>query len=197
MNSYDKDCRKFVKLSYVCTLLVENKIDCTKVTVSTFFSHFCLWCIDHERRIGWKSCSKNKIIKNGLTRIWTGDLLFTSQASYHRRLTCVFWNKGRQSILNKAVITCTLESSVENGWLSPVTKYMLHVYSLLIIPQFTKIYMFWIKGRQSSFNTNGVICSLENWLVSPVTNKWYVYCWYHYILLRFMCFVTWEGIHFQ
>ena len=134
-----------------------------------FFPHFSLWCIDHERRIERKSCSK-KIIKNALNRIWTGDILFTSQASYHRRLICVFWNKGRQSILNKAIITCTLESSVENGWLSPVnTKYMLHVYSLLIIQHFTKIYMFWIKGRQSSFNTNGVICSyyFRKWIAFP------------------------------
>ena len=34
-----KDCRKFVKLSFVCTLSGENKIDCTKVTVSTFVFH--------------------------------------------------------------------------------------------------------------------------------------------------------------
>ena len=200
MNLYDKDCRKFVKLSFVCTLSGANKIDCTKVTISTFFfPHFSLWCIDHERRIGRKSCSKNKIIKNGLTRIWTGDLLFTSQASYHRRLVFVFWNKGRQSILNKAVVTCTLESSVENGWLFPVTKYMLHVYSLLIIPILLRFICSELReGNPVSIQTGlSVVITLENGLLSPVTNKWYVYCWYHYILLRFMCFETWEGIHFQ
>ena len=29
---------------------------------------------------------------------------------------------------------------MENGCLSPVTKYMLHVYLLLMIPHFTKTY---------------------------------------------------------
>ena len=106
-----KIVKQTIKFSFVCTLLGENNWFYKSYVFPLFFSHFSLWCIDHER-IGRKSCSKNKIIKNALTRIWTGDLLFTSQASYHWRLICVFWNKRRQSILNNyAVITCTLESS--------------------------------------------------------------------------------------
>ena len=64
--------------------------------------------------------------------------------------------------------------------------------------------VFWNKGRQSSFNTNRVICSyyfrellMENGLPSPVTNKWYVYCRYHYTFYLDLCFETWEAIHFS
>ena len=163
--------------------LCQEKIDFTKVIVSTFFSHFSLWCIDHERRIGRKSCSKNKISKNALTRIWTGDLLFTSQASYHRRLICIFWNKRRQSILNNyAVITCTLESS--QWWMDdfPLLQNTCYVY----------IHCWWYhillrficsklrEGNPVSIQTGlSAVITLENGLLSYVTNKWYVYCWYH------------------
>ena len=91
------------------------------------------------------------------------------------------------------------ELSVENGWLSPVTKYMLHVYSLLMIPYFTKIYMFQIKGRQSSFNTNGVICSyyFRKRIAFPLQTNGMIIADITKFYLRLMCFETWEGIHFQ
>ena len=69
---------------------------------------------------------------------------------------------------------------MENGCLPPVTKYMLLVYLLLMIPHFIMTYWCFLKqGNAIQFQyKQWVICSyyfrellMENGLLSPVTNK--------------------------
>ena len=85
---------------------------------------------------------------------------------------------------------------LENGCLSQVTKYMLHVY--LLLQYFTKTYLCVLKqGTAIEFQyKQGVICSyyfkellMENRLLSLVPNKWYVYC--------LDLFETRKAIHFN